>query len=109
MSALLMVGLTHHAAPVEVRERVAIDESCWRAHAPAHLSTVFVSTCNRLEVYAWVEGRSHSATRAIVRALCAAADVDLTELEPYLTCRRGREAVLHLVRVASGLDSLVVG
>ncbi|HTD80063.1 MAG TPA: glutamyl-tRNA reductase, partial [Chloroflexota bacterium] len=106
---LLMVGLSHHAAPLDVRARVAVTEASWRAHAPADLGTVLVSTCNRVEVYAWIEGRSQPAVRALHRALAAAAGVPLSELKPFLKTAAGRDALLHLVRVASGLDSLVVG
>jgi glutamyl-tRNA reductase len=106
---LLMVGLSHHAAPLDVRSRVAVTEANWRAHAPADLGTVLVSTCNRLEVYAWIEGRSQPAVRALHRSLAAAAGVPLAELKPFLKAAAGRDALLHLVRVASGLDSLVVG
>jgi glutamyl-tRNA reductase len=109
MARLLMLGITHHAAPVEVRERIAIDESIWRAYAPPHLATVLLSTCNRLELYAWVEGRTQSAQRSILRALARATGVPPAELAPYVTSRSGSDAVLHLVRVASGLDSAVVG
>jgi glutamyl-tRNA reductase len=109
MERLLMVGLSHHAAPVEVRERVAIDDATWRTVAPAHLSTVLLSTCNRLEVYAWIEGRTRAPARQLARALAQATGVPPVELEPYLVTRTGQEALLHLVRVASGLDSLVVG
>src|SRR5207302_3155980 len=79
---LLMVGLSHHAAPLDVRPRVAVTEANWRAHAPADLGTVLVSTCNRLEVYAWIEGRSQPAVRALHRSLAAAAGVPLAELKP---------------------------
>jgi glutamyl-tRNA reductase len=106
---LLMVGLSHHAAPLDVRARVAVSDAGWRAHHPANLSTVLLSTCNRLEVYAWIEGRTQPAVRAVRRSLAAASGVPLAELRPYLTTAVGREALLHLVRVASGLDSLVVG
>jgi glutamyl-tRNA reductase len=109
MPRLLMLGISHHAAPVEVRERVAIDEATWRLHAPPQPATVLLSTCNRLEVYAWVEGRSATPRRSLVRALARATGVRIVELEPYLTCRVGRDALLHLVRVTSGLDSLLVG
>jgi glutamyl-tRNA reductase len=109
MPRLLLVGLSHHAAPLEVRERVVVDEGTWRLHAPHHLSTVLVSTCNRVEVYAWIEGRTQRAARTIMRSLARAADVPLADVEPYLTTRSGRDALLHLVRVASGLDSLLVG
>ena len=109
MPRLLMVGLSHHAAPLEVRERVAVDEAAWRLHAPANFSTLLLSTCNRVEVYAWIEGRTRRAARTMMRSLARAAGVPLVEIEPFLTTRNGRDALLHLVRVASGLDSLLVG
>ncbi|HEX8969533.1 MAG TPA: glutamyl-tRNA reductase, partial [Chloroflexota bacterium] len=109
MPRLLMVGLSHHAAPIEVRERVAIDEAVWRGVAPSDLGTVLLSTCNRVEVYAWIDGRTRTSVRVLSRALADAAGVRLAEVQPYLTSRVGRDALLHLVRVASGLDSLVVG
>ncbi|MBV9326613.1 MAG: glutamyl-tRNA reductase [Chloroflexi bacterium] len=109
MPRLLMVGLSHHAAPLEVRERVVVDEAAWRRHAPAGFSTLLLSTCNRVEVYAWIEGRTQRAARTMMRCLARAADVPLVEIEPYLTTRSSRDALLHLVRVASGLDSLLVG
>src|SRR5262249_41017808 len=72
-------------------------------------STVLLSTCNRVEVYAWVEGRSTSTKRVLLAALSRATGIDAAEIEPYLTVRTGRDALLHLVRVTSGLDSLLVG
>jgi glutamyl-tRNA reductase len=109
MGKLIMVGLSHHAAPLEIRERVAIDEASWRAFAPAGLGTILVSTCNRVEVYAWVENRAASTARALGAHLARAAGLESRVLRPYLNVRTGRDAILHLVRVTSGLDSLVVG
>jgi glutamyl-tRNA reductase len=109
MPRLVMVGVSHHAAPLEVRERLAVDEATWRAYAPATFSTVLLSTCNRVEVYAWVDGRAAVATRSLQRSLARAASIDLAVVQPYLTVASGRDALLHLVRVTSGLDSLVVG
>jgi glutamyl-tRNA reductase len=109
MAGLIMIGLSHHAAPVDVRERVAIDEATWRASAPDTLATVLVSTCNRVEIYTWVDGRPAAAVRSLQRSLARAAGCDLAQLLPYLTVRTGRDALLHLVRVVSGLDSLVIG
>src|SRR5437763_1292353 len=109
MSKLVMVGISHHAAPVEVRERLAIDEPTWRLHAPVNPSTVLVSTCNRVETYAWVNGRIQPATRSIARTVARASGVPLADIQPYLTTRIGRDALVHLVRVTSGLDSLLVG
>jgi glutamyl-tRNA reductase len=109
MPQLVMVGLSHHAAALEIRELVAVDEAAWRAHAPASIGTVLLSTCNRVEVYAWVEGRPTVAVRSLQRCLARAAGLDLAELQPHLRAAAGRDALVHLVRVASGLDSLVVG
>lgn len=109
MPRLVMVGLSHHAAPLEVRERVVVDEATWRTHAPARHSTLLLSTCNRVEVYAWIDGHTQRAARSLMRGLARSADVPLADIEPYLTVRRGHDALLHLVRVASGLDSLLVG
>lgn len=67
-----------------------------------------LSTCNRLEVY--VVARSfHPAVREVEAWLCAASGVRLEELRPSLFAHRGDEATEHLMRVAAGLDSLVVG
>src|SRR5207248_6757072 len=109
MSRLLMVGLSHHAAPVEVRERVAVDEPTWRLHAPLNPSTVLLSTCNRVEAYAWVNGRTRPAAQSIARTMARASGVRLADVQPYLTTCVGRDALLHLVRVSAGLDSLLVG
>ena len=109
MPRLVMVGLSHHATPVDVRERVAFDEATWRAHAPAHLATVLLSTCNRVEVYAWVDERPAAAIQTLQRCLARAAGMRPARLAPHLRCFSAREAIVHLVRVTSGLDSLVVG
>ena len=109
MSRLIMVGVSHHVAPLEVRERLAVDEAAWRVSAPASFGTVLLSTCNRVELYAWVDDRPSRAIRALERCLARAAGIDLAVVQPYLKAAAGRDALVHLVRVASGLDSLVVG
>jgi glutamyl-tRNA reductase len=109
MPGLISVGLSHHAASVEIRERLAFDHARWLECAPASLPTVLVSTCNRVEVYAWAEGRPAAGIQRIERALARAAGLAPGDLQAYLVRRRGRDALVHLVRVASGLDSVVVG
>jgi glutamyl-tRNA reductase len=109
MPRLVMVGVSHHLTPLEVRECLAFDAQRWYARSPRELPNVLVSTCNRVEVYAWVTGRSATAVRALQRGLAEAAGLAVTELQPYLAVFTGPEALLHLVRVAAGLDSLVVG
>ena len=109
MPRLVMVGVSHHLAPFKVRERLAFDAQRWYARSPGGLPSVLVSTCNRVEVYAWVTGRSAPAVRSLQRGLAEAAGLDLAELQPHLAVFTGPQALLHLVRVAAGLDSLVVG
>ncbi|HLZ27892.1 MAG TPA: glutamyl-tRNA reductase [Chloroflexota bacterium] len=109
MPRLVMVGLSHHATPLEVRERVAVEEPAWRRSAPTGLATLLLSTCNRVEVYAWVDGRTAGVVRSLSRALAHATGVDQVELQPHLRVLTGHDALLHVVRVTSGLDSLVVG
>src|SRR5919199_4949881 len=98
MGHLVVLGLNHHATPLGVRERLAFDDARWRAVAPASLASVLLSTCNRVEVYAWVEGPSRSAVGQLSRALAQAAGVRPADLRPHLAARTGSQAVLHLVR-----------
>lgn len=109
MARLVMVGISHHAAPVDVRERLAFDDDAWQASAPAGLPVILLSTCNRVEVYAWAEERPAAVIRRLERAIARASRLDHPHLAPYTRQRTGPDAILHLVRVASGLDSLVVG
>jgi glutamyl-tRNA reductase len=97
---LVLVGTSHHHAPVEERERVALEPD--RAHALAEElgETVVLSTCNRTEIYL----AAQDADEAERRAVAALADV-----EHALYRLRDRAAALHLFRVAAGLDSLVPG
>jgi glutamyl-tRNA reductase len=69
MPRLVMVGVSHHLTPLAVRECLAFDAERWYARSPRGLPSVLVSTCNRVEVYAWVTGRSAPAVRALQRSL----------------------------------------
>jgi glutamyl-tRNA reductase len=97
---LVLVGTSHHHAPVEVRERVALGREDAHALAAELGEAVVLSTCNRTELYV----ASPDADEAEARAAAALADV-----EPALYRLRDRAAALHLFRVAAGLDSLVPG
>ncbi len=104
-----VAGLSYKTAPVEVRERLALQAS--RLHCSgcrlklgAGLSEVtLVSTCNRVEIYGVAAGADAAS---LFQQLPAARDIDLT---PYLYFKEGAEAVHHLFSVASGLDSMVLG
>ncbi|MEO0808433.1 MAG: glutamyl-tRNA reductase [Cyanobacteria bacterium J06643_4] len=111
---IAVVGLSHQTAPVEVREKLSIP-SAQVADAIAHLSnspTVdevsILSTCNRLEIHI-VAKEIESGVRDVMRFLCEHSGIDLGELRPHLFVLLQQDAVMHLMRVAAGLDSLVLG
>jgi glutamyl-tRNA reductase len=105
---LVLVGTSHHHAPVELRERVALErdkaQELAARLAEGGREAVCLSTCNRTELYLATED-ADSAERDAVAALAALEP----EVEPVLYRLRDRAAVLHLFRVAAGLDSLVPG
>src|SRR5580658_6073300 len=111
---LLVIGLSHHSSPVTVRERFAFAE----AAVPGALQelrdsglareAVILSTCNRVEIYAVSElPESQAATRLRQFLLDYHKLPELPAGEIY--ARQGRPGLEHLFRVASGLDSMVVG
>jgi glutamyl-tRNA reductase len=108
---LLLVGTSHRRAPVEVRERVALDpdgaaELATRLAAGGEV--VCLSTCNRTELYLAADDPVEADGR-VTRALAELAQVEPAELEPYLYRLQGLPTAVHLFRVAAGLDSLVPG
>ena len=108
MIHLVLVGTSHHHAPVELRERVALETEQARELA-ARLAeggreAVCLSTCNRTELYV-AAGDAETAEQDAVAALAALEP----DVEPALYRLQDRAAVFHLFRVAGGLDSLVPG
>src|SRR5205085_4202533 len=111
MSALVLVGTSHHAAPIELRERVALDLD-GAADLARRLAlageAVCLSTCNRTELYV-AAADGDEAQRLASAALVELAGLEEAELVPVLYRLRDEAAALHLFRVAAGLDSLVPG
>src|SRR5262249_3768607 len=110
---LVVVGLNHRTAPVELREKLAFPEAtlpgALRAlqTRPGFRESAIVSTCNRTEVYA---SFPHTADdRAVLQFLTEDPPIQVADLESHVYTHRDAEAVRHLFRVASGLDSLVLG
>ena len=103
---LHLVGLSHHSAPLEVRERLALSGEALRDALVELRATsgvdeaLVVSTCNRVEVLVYGEGEGAARAFFTARAPDAAA---------HLYAREGTQAVRHLFRVAASLDSMVVG
>ncbi len=114
MSELFALGISHKTAPLELRERLALTEG--RAagvlgdlRASDQVSeAAAISTCNRTELYLVVSDPVEAETLAL-GALSRQAGIRPTELVESLYSHRGIEAARHLFRVASGLDSMIVG
>jgi glutamyl-tRNA reductase len=98
---LSLVGLSHHVAPVELRERVALSPEDAAALARRLGDAVCLSTCNRTEIYL--------ADEAEERAVDALEEVAGADLDSRLYRLHDEAAAVHLFRVAAGLDSLVPG
>jgi glutamyl-tRNA reductase len=106
-----LIGVNHKTAPLEVRERLAIPESrlpdaCREIIAfPGIEEAMVISTCNRVEIIAHTEN-GHADLRGLLRERF---HLKPEELDPHLYEFREQDAVRHLFRVASSLDSMVVG
>jgi glutamyl-tRNA reductase len=112
--SVLAVGLSHKSAPVATLERAALTgDSLGKLlhdvfHSPDVAGAFVVSTCNRVEVYAEVD-KFHGGVSAISELLARHAGVPLSELTPHLYVHYEDRAIQHLLSVACGLDSMVIG
>jgi glutamyl-tRNA reductase len=116
---IVCVGVNYRTAPVEYREQLASDlpvlceRVCARVHAAAKgdgesiRELAWLSTCNRVELYALVG--ENGDTAPLVAVLAAAGGLDPSDVAGHTYRHCGYEAVRHLCRVASGLDSMVLG
>ena len=111
---LLALGINHKTAPISLRERVTfspetLDQALESLLAqPMVQGGVVLSTCNRTELYLSVEQQDDLHER-LVRWLCDYHQLDEAEVRNSLYWHHDNDAVSHLMRVASGLDSLVLG
>jgi glutamyl-tRNA reductase len=112
---IVLVGLNHRSAPVEVRERVSFTNDQarqaaeeLRARGILH-ETLVLSTCNRSEVYGVPPETTRESAAALSNYLSSFHSVQLDLLSPSLYHHYDRNAVRHLFRVASGLDSMMLG
>jgi glutamyl-tRNA reductase len=111
---VVVCGINHTTAPVEVRERVAFDPPSLPAAfreltaARGFPEALILSTCNRVEVTV-VAGENVDAPAALEEFLATSHRVEPSFLRPHLYHHEDREAVRHIFRVASSLDSMVVG
>jgi len=109
--SIVLIGINHKTAPIELRERVAISREelpeATRALAalPGVTECMIVSTCNRVEMLAAVE----TPETDVAGFLHSHFGIDAAVLAPHIYEHRDQQAVRHLFRVASSLDSMVVG
>ena len=112
---VIVVGLSHKTAPVEIREKLAVPESRL-GEALGRLCSyrgvkegVLLSTCNRVEVYSVVEDVEEGYAR--IQEFLADAHLSLSseQLTPHLYWHAGDRAIAHLFRVAASLDSMIIG
>ena len=112
--ALFVSGLSHRNAPVELREQLAVDEDKLRelladiAAASVVREAIILSTCNRVEVYAVADVPSE-ARALMFRKLCRHRGVEPAAVEAALYTFAEADAIRHAFRVASSLDSMVIG
>lgn len=111
---IIVVGLSHKTASVEIREKVAFSPNL--IEKPLHelvalediIEGVIVSTCNRVEIYATTRDIAGGISR-IKRFLADHHHISLESLEQHLYSYHSESAIRHVFRVASSLDSMVVG
>jgi glutamyl-tRNA reductase len=108
---LILLGINHKTAPIELRERVAIPRDLLAARGlvlldePGVSEAMILSTCNRVEILAAVDSAEVDLAGSLHRHFA----LEPALLRPHLYEYRDREAVRHLFRVAASLDSMVVG
>jgi glutamyl-tRNA reductase len=114
MRSLFVCGLSHHTAPIEVREQLALDSDKVReiladlAGTGVLAEGMILATCNRVEVYGLAEVPG-DARRAVFNRLGGHRGFGPEAIEPLLYTKTEDEAVLHVFRVAASLDSMILG
>jgi glutamyl-tRNA reductase len=112
--SVLIVGMSHKSAPIELLERASLDTDAAvkLSHRALDTSSVteaaVISTCNRVEIIVEAE-RFHGAVEEVSRLLAEHAGLDRTQLVQHVYVQYDDAAVAHLFAVASGLDSMILG
>jgi glutamyl-tRNA reductase len=112
---IILIGLNHRTAPVELRERLALDN-----HDPAELyeglkqlepvdEGVVISTCNRVEILLTTPSMAEQAIEEVKSFLAVKTNVAVSDFAEHLYIHQAQDAVNHVYRVVSSLDSMVVG
>ncbi len=111
---IILLGLNHKTAPVEIREKLAMSKPQINSNAvklqslPGVEGVVVLSTCNRTEFYLATKDLEQGK-KSIINFVTDYSNCNLEILEKYIYLRECRNAVHHLFRVAAGLDSMILG
>ncbi|MGY6529508.1 MAG: glutamyl-tRNA reductase [Cyanobacterium sp.] len=111
---IVVVGLSHKTAAVEIREKLSIpeakiEESIQHLLSYPHIEEVaIISTCNRMEIYATVL-ETEQGVKEITQFLAEIGHISLPQLRRHLFILLHQDAIRHLMRVSAGLESLVLG
>ncbi len=112
--SVLVVGLSHRSAPVDLLEQVSLDTdaalklSLEALDVPAISESAVISTCNRVEVYVESD-RFHGSVEDVAQLLADQSGLNRDALLPHVYVHYDEAAVAHLFRVAAGLDSMILG
>jgi glutamyl-tRNA reductase len=112
--SVLIVGMSHKSAPIELLERASLDTDAAvkLSHRALETSSVteaaVISTCNRVEIYVEAE-RFHGAVEEVSRLLAEHAGLDRSQLAQHVYVHYDDAAVAHVFAVAAGLDSMILG
>lgn len=109
---LLALGISHHTAPVDIREKVAINSAGYSERIGQLMAlegveeVAILGTCNRTEIYCLCAGRAEDELLPWIHKI---HQIPPGQLDAHFYLHKGEDAVRHLMRVAGGLDSLVLG
>lgn len=109
---LIALGLNHQTAPVDIREKVAfspvqMNDALQQLSAqPGIHEAAILSTCNRMEIYC---NGDESASKAITDWITRFHNIDINKLTPFIYLHHDQEAIQHLLQVATGLNSMILG
>jgi glutamyl-tRNA reductase len=112
---IILIGLNHKTAPVDVRQRLACDAQAvgqmlgQLKNAYPDGEFALLSTCNRVECYAVVSKAAGPKPEELAGQFCHLRSVDFAQIEKHLYFKLDHEAVRHLFTVAASLDSMVIG
>lgn len=112
---ILKAGIHYEKTPIDIRERIVFSTDEVVGNAMKDLNefscvneNIILSTCNRTEIYVSTNN-VEAGFQAIEQFISEKFSIDITEFKPFLTYMRDEMAILHLFRMATGLDSLVIG